>query len=74
VTHVPPLKAREVITILQRLGFGEIRQKGSHKQFRHADGRTTTVPVHPGRDVSPVLIRRIADEIGIPIDDFLAKR
>lgn len=74
MTHVPPLKAREVITILQRLGFGEIRQKGSHKQFRHADGRTTTVPVHPGRDVSPVLIRRIADEIGIPIDDFLAKR
>jgi predicted RNA binding protein YcfA (HicA-like mRNA interferase family) len=74
VTHVPPLKAREIISILQRLGFGEIRQKGSHKQFRHADGRTTTVPVHPGRDVSPVLIRRIADEIGIPIDDFLAKR
>jgi len=74
VTHVPPLKAREIISILLRLGFVEVRQKGSHKQFRHADGRTTTVPVHPGRDVSPTLIRRIADEIGIPIDDFLARR
>ena len=74
MTHVPPLKAREIISILLRLGFVEVRQKGSHKQFRHADGRTTTVPVHPGRDVSPTLIRRIADEIGIPIDDFLARR
>ncbi|MDP9362466.1 MAG: type II toxin-antitoxin system HicA family toxin [Acidobacteriota bacterium] len=74
MTHVPPLKAREVIAILQRLGFAEIRQRGSHKQFRHADGRSTTVPVHQGRDVSPVLIRRIADEIAIPIDDFLARR
>ena len=74
MTHVPPLKAREIISILVRLGFVEVRQKGSHKQFRHADGRTTTVPVHPGRDVSPTLIRRIADEIGIPIDDFLARR
>jgi predicted RNA binding protein YcfA (HicA-like mRNA interferase family) len=74
VTHVPPLKAREVISILQRLGFIEVRQKGSHKQFRHTDGRSTTVPVHQGRDVSPTLIRRIADEVGIPIDDFLARR
>ena len=74
MTHVPPLKAREIVSILLRLGFVEVRQKGSHKHFRHLDGRTTTVPVHPGRDVSPTLIRWIADEIGIPIDDFLARR
>jgi predicted RNA binding protein YcfA (HicA-like mRNA interferase family) len=74
VTHVPPLKPREVISILQRLGFREVRQRGSHKQFQHKDGRVTTVPVHPGRDISPVLIRRIADEIGVPIRDFLAQR
>ena len=74
MTHVPPLKAREVISILQRLGFVEVRQKGSHKQFQHADGRATTVPVHLGRDISPVLIRRIADEIAVSIDDFLGQR
>jgi predicted RNA binding protein YcfA (HicA-like mRNA interferase family) len=74
VTHVPPLKPREVIAILQRLGFREVRQRGSHKQFRHDDGRITTVPVHQGRDISPVLIRRIADEIAVPISDFLARR
>lgn len=40
---LPVLKPQEVIAILERLGFYEIRQRGSHKQFRHADGRCTTV-------------------------------
>jgi predicted RNA binding protein YcfA (HicA-like mRNA interferase family)/predicted RNase H-like HicB family nuclease len=50
--NVPVLKPREVISILEALGFAEIRQRGSHKQFRHKDGRGTTVPVHPGRDIA----------------------
>jgi len=68
-----PLKPREVIAILRRLGFEQVRQRGSHRQFRHPDGRVTTVPDHRGRDVSPILVRRIADEIGVPIDEFLSK-
>jgi len=50
---VPVLKPSEVVAILERLSFGEVRQKGSHKQFRHPDGRGTTVPFHQGRDISP---------------------
>jgi predicted RNA binding protein YcfA (HicA-like mRNA interferase family) len=55
--NLPVLKPREVISILETLGFAEVRQRGSHKQFRHSDGRGTTVPVHPGRDVSPILLQ-----------------
>ena len=47
---IPVLKPREVISILLVLGFAEVRQRGSHKQFRHADDRSTTVPFHAGRD------------------------
>jgi predicted RNA binding protein YcfA (HicA-like mRNA interferase family) len=71
---VPVLKPREVIAILARLGFVEVRQRGSHKQFRHADGRATTVPVHAGRDISPILLRQIAKDIGLAIDEFLKHR
>jgi len=46
MSGIPVLKPREVVSILQRLGFQEVRQSGSHKQFRHADGRCTTVPFH----------------------------
>ncbi|MCH7939223.1 MAG: type II toxin-antitoxin system HicA family toxin [Candidatus Marinimicrobia bacterium] len=50
----PVLKPRELVSVLKSLGFEEIRQRGSHKQFRHPDGRVTTVPFHKGRDVSPI--------------------
>ena len=62
------------MTILERLGFMEARQKGSHKQFRHPDGRGTTVPCHPGRDISPILLRQIARDIGLTIEEFLKHR
>ncbi len=31
------LKPREVVARLEKLGFDEARQRGSHKQFRHSD-------------------------------------
>ena len=54
----PILKPHEAVTILKRLGFEEVRQKGAHKQFRHPDGRCTTVPFHKGRDISPILLKK----------------
>jgi predicted RNA binding protein YcfA (HicA-like mRNA interferase family) len=52
VGKLPILKPREVAARLEALGFAEIRQRGSHKQYRHPDGRGTTVPFHAGRDIS----------------------
>jgi predicted RNA binding protein YcfA (HicA-like mRNA interferase family) len=68
---IPILKPPEVVRILNNLGFIEVRQKGSHKQFRHQDGRGTTVPFHKGRDISPRLLRQIAKDIDLTIDEFL---
>lgn len=68
---IPVLKPREVIARLERLGFVEVRQRGSHKQFRHADGRVTTVPMHAGRDLSPSLLRQICRDIHMPVGEFV---
>ncbi len=65
------LKPREVQALLEALGFIEVRQRGSHKQFRHPDGRCTTVPFHVGRDVSPVLLRQIAKDIGMTVGELI---
>lgn len=70
----PVLKAREVIAILKALGFVEVRQRGSHIQYRHPDGRGTTVPFHAGRDISPILLRQVAKDIDMTVDDFLSYR
>ncbi len=71
--NVPVLKSTEVISILRKLGFAEVRQCGSHIQFRHADGRGITVPLHKGRDIAPVLLRKIAQDIKLPAEEFLER-
>lgn len=74
MSGIPVLKPREVVAILVALGFAEVRQRGSHKHFRHPDGRATTVPFHSGRDLSPILVRQIAKDIGLTIDELLKHR
>ncbi len=70
--NLPVLKPREVAAILEHLEFKEISQKGAHKQYRHSDGRGT--PFHPGRDISPILLRQIIKDIGLTVDEFLKHR
>ena len=63
---------RTMEKLLLRLDFVAIRQKGSHVFYRHADGRTTTVPNHGGRDLARPLIREILREIELTPDEFHA--
>ena len=74
MSSVPALKPRDVIALLVALGFEEVRQRGSHKQFRHPNGHATTVPVHRGRDVSPILLRCIARDVGLTVREFVGNR
>jgi predicted RNA binding protein YcfA (HicA-like mRNA interferase family) len=72
---IPVLKPREVVALLERLGFAEVRRRGSHRQFRHADGRGTTVPFHGARDISPtLLLRKNARDIGMTVEELLGRR
>lgn len=61
---------RQVERVLLHLGFEAIRQKGSHVFYRHPDGRTTTVPNHPGRDLARPLLREILREIELTPEEF----
>jgi len=74
MTKAPVLKPKEVVAILEKLGFVEVRQRGSHKQYRHTDGRRTTVPFHGSRDISPLLLRQIAKDIGLTVEELIQVR
>jgi len=71
---LPVLKPKEVIAVLEKLGFNMVRQRGSHQQFRHPDGRATTVPVHGSRDLSPILLRQICKDIRLSTEQFIKNR
>jgi predicted RNA binding protein YcfA (HicA-like mRNA interferase family) len=69
-----PAKPQTVQRVLEKLGFQLIRQSGSHAVFRHPDGRWTTVPLHPGKDVAKGTLRKIIKDAGISVDNFEAMK
>lgn len=71
MTAVPVISARKLIKVLNKLGFVDVRSRGSHHRFIHPDGRKTTVPVHQGRDIPRGLLRKIVTiDANIDIDEF----
>jgi len=67
---LPILSSKEVCKFLEKQGFYSIRQKGSHRFFRHIDGRTTVVPMHSNKQISRGLLRGILKEIKMDRDQF----
>lgn len=68
---LPVLKAREVLKILKGLGFYEHHQVGSHIQLKHPDGRRTTVPNHPKKELKRKTISGIINDTGLTVEEFL---
>lgn len=69
--RMPMFKARDVVRVLKKFGFYEVRQKGAHICFKHPDGRFTLVPSHGGEDIGRGLLRQILQETKISPEEFL---
>ena len=65
MTRLPIVNFSTMDKMLVSLGFQRVRKRGSHVFYRLEDGRVTTVPNHPGRDLARPLIREILREIEI---------
>lgn len=59
-----------MIKFLEDSGFKFVRQNGSHKFYKHPDGRTTTVPDHKGEDLGRGITNKIFKDIEHTRDDF----
>jgi predicted RNA binding protein YcfA (HicA-like mRNA interferase family) len=70
---VPSKKFREVKQALERVGYREARQKGSHVIFTKGSS-SITVPNHAGTDVSKGVLREILKEVGMTPDELFGKR
>ena len=71
MTRLPVLEARELVRTLERAGFQDVRQRGSHLRMKHPDGRVVTVPVHRGQDVGRGLLRKILRDAELTPQEFL---
>ncbi len=66
-----PIAPEKLIKIIKKLGYEEIRQKGSHKLFRNNEGRTTVIPFHKGEKIGKGLLQKIINDIGLTREEFL---
>lgn len=69
--NLRPLKLRQLIFALDKLGFKKMSQKGSHAKFSHPDGRMTVVPMHSGELIGRGLLGKIIKECKISKDEFM---
>ena len=70
MSRLPIINSKKFEKILFELGFLYVRQKGSHAYYKHQDGRYTTLPHHPGRDLGRPLIHQILREIDLTPEEF----
>ena len=74
MTRLPRLKGKEVVRLLEKIGFQVVRTRGSHIFLRHEDGRVTTVPVHSGEIFGPGLLRSILRDVELSVEELLGRR
>lgn len=69
---LPIIEARKLLKILQKLGFYQHHQAGSHIQLKHPDGRRTTIPYHPSKEIRRGTLKAIIDDLNITVEDFIS--
>jgi predicted RNA binding protein YcfA (HicA-like mRNA interferase family) len=48
-----------------------VRTYGSHVVLKHADGRLTVVPVHPGENIGTGLLYKIIKDTRLSKEEFI---
>ncbi len=72
MSRLPRLSGAEIIARLSKAGFTLMRVRGSHHRLTHADGRSTTVPVHGAEKIGPGLLSKILRDCDMTREMFEA--
>ncbi len=70
---LPVVKARDLIRVLESLGYRKVGQRGSHAYYAKPGGRKIAVPLHGQRDIGRGLLRKILRDLGISREEFLKR-
>ncbi len=68
---LPRVTADKIVKALQKIGFEEVRQKGSHLRLKHSDNRVVTIPVHTGKILGKGLLTKIRRDADLSIEELL---
>ena len=62
MSKLPRVTARQIVAVLEKLGFSLSRQSGSHMIYKNVSGKRVTVPFHSPKILHPKLLKSILRE------------
>ena len=62
---LPRLTARQIVAVLEKVGFSLARQSGSHMIYKNAAGKRATVPFHGSIILHPKVLKSILRDAGL---------
>ncbi len=68
------VSGEKMCKIVFRPDFIMIHRKGSHTVWMHKNGRTTTIPLHSGKELPGELVKKILKDTDLSIDEYLKMR
>jgi len=70
MSRIPRVTGTDLMAVLAKQGFRQLRIRGSHHFLRHGDGRSTVVPVHSGETIGPGLLHKILHDCQMSVDEL----
>ena len=61
------MRSREVIRLIEKDGWFEVRQSGSHKQYRHPEKPGTITVPHPKSEMATGTLKSIERQSGVKL-------
>ena len=68
MTKLPRLTARQIVAVLEQIGFSLSRQSGGHMIYKNAEGKRVTVPFHGSRILHPKVLKSILRDADLSIE------
>ncbi|NJL89897.1 MAG: type II toxin-antitoxin system HicA family toxin [Coleofasciculaceae cyanobacterium SM2_1_6] len=69
--RLPRVTAKEMIRVLEKIGFILARQSGSHKIYKNAEGRRVTVSYHGATILKPKTLKSILNEANLTVENLI---
>ena len=67
---LPRVNAADAVRVLEKAGFFLVRQSGSHRIYKNAEGQRVTVPYHSGKELHPKILKNILRDADMTPEEF----
>jgi predicted RNA binding protein YcfA (HicA-like mRNA interferase family) len=67
---LPRVTARQMASVMEKLGFSLTRQSGSHQIYKNAAGKRATIPFHAAKILHPKVLKSILRDAELSAEDL----